>query len=104
MRTAFASSLAIALITITTTSFSPPARGASATPLDLDPVQAAQVARQRIKQRGPNRLEGVGDGDSDGCGSVNIGNQDDDSARGRVNPRNQNVIVVGPIFNTANCR
>ena len=107
MKTVLASTVAAALIMVSGVSSAPKAHAASAVPLDLDPVQAAQVARQRIKQRGPNRLNALddpGSGDSADCGSVNIGNSQDTSARGRVNPREQNVIVVGPIFNTANCR
>ncbi|MEZ5657468.1 MAG: hypothetical protein R3E83_02760 [Burkholderiaceae bacterium] len=79
---------------------------ASSEIVDMEPGDTAKVAREKIRQRGPNRLQrdGSGGGSGDDCGSVNIGNQQDDSARGRINPRNQTVIVTGNIFNTANCR
>lgn len=106
MKTLFLSPLAAALLALTAPVLPGTAHAASSDIQDLDPVQAAQVARQRIKQRGPNRLNALDDpgSGSDDCGSVNIGNQQDDSARNRVNPRNQTVIVTGNIFNTANCR
>ncbi|MEZ5650137.1 MAG: hypothetical protein R3E87_06245 [Burkholderiaceae bacterium] len=81
---------------------------ASSEIVELEPGDAAKVAREKIRQRGPNRLQALADdgsgGDSADCGSVNIGNQQDTSARGQINPRNQTTIITGNIFNLANCR
>jgi hypothetical protein len=95
-----------------------PTSAAESEPLDLEPNHQAMVARHRIKDRtGPR--QGVNrnmadDGDGAGnsrnrnqdCGSVDIGNSNsnDRSARNRVNPREQTVIVTGPVINTARCR
>ena len=85
---------------------------ASSEPIDLDPELQALVARSKIQQRGANRLEqgradrSNRDSRDDQCGSVDIGNNTSDSrtARGRLNPRTTNVIVTGPVINTARCR
>jgi len=71
---------------------------------DLDSKLQAKVARERIKQRSPRR--GKQRGENADCGNVEIGNNNSDngSARQRINPRDNTVIVTGPIINAANCR
>jgi hypothetical protein len=79
------------------------ALAASSEASDLDAKLTAKVARQRIKQRSPR--QGKDRGANSECGNVEIGNNNSDSsARSRVNPRNNTVIVTGPIINAANCR
>lgn len=78
---------------------------------DLTPDLKALIAKERIRQRtGPRGAESrdprVGN-DSQNCGSVDIGNSQEArsrSARERMNPREQTVIVTGPVVNAARCR
>ena len=84
---------------------------ADSEPLDLDPNHQALVAREKIKQRGATRRtdarQGLQqDGQDSNCGSVDIGNSNNDSrsARSRVNPRDTTVIVTGPVINAARCK
>lgn len=90
-----------------------PAAAAEAEILDLDPNHQAMVARQKLKDRGQTRRSDArlgqgrnGGGDDSQCGSVDIGNKNNNnqSARNRVNPRDTTVIVTGPVINTARCR
>ena len=87
------------------------AMAADSEPLDLDPNHQALVAREKIKQRGATRRtdarQGLQqNGQDSNCGSVDIGNSNDDSrsARSRVNPRDTTVIVTGPVINAARCK
>lgn len=87
------------------------APAAESEPLDLDPNHQALVAREKIKQRGATRRSDARqglqqNGQESGCGSVDIGNNSNDSrsARGRVNPRDTTVIVTGPVINAARCK
>ncbi len=82
------------------------AHAAQAEILELSPDLQSKVARERIKQRGPRRGTGNNDSDSENCGQVDIGNNNkaNNSARNRVNPRGQTVIVTGPVINAARCR
>lgn len=76
---------------------------ASSEATDLDAKLQAKVARQRIKQRSPR--QGKQRGENSECGNVEIGNDNSDSnARSRINPRDNTVIVTGPVINAANCR
>ena len=85
---------------------------AESDPLDLDPNHQALVAREKIKQRGATRrtdarLGQQRNGQDSNCGSVDIGNSnnnDSRSARSRVNPRDTTVIVTGPVINAARCK
>ena len=107
MKPTTSASLAACLIGLVIATGPSISRAASSEIVEMEPGDTAKVAREKIRQRGPNRLQrdgGAGGSGGDDCGSVNIGNQQDDSARGRINPRNQTVIVTGNIFNTANCR
>jgi len=86
-------------------------RAAESDPLDLDPNHQALVARERIKQRGATRRtdarQGLQqNGQDSNCGSVDIGNSNNDSrsARSRVNPRDTTVVVTGPVINAARCK
>lgn len=90
--------ISVGLAGVTTNSFA-----ASSEVTDLDAKLSAKVARQRIKQRSPR--QGKERGANSECGNVEIGNNNSDrSARSRVNPRDNTVIVTGPIINAANCR
>ena len=89
-----------------------PARAAESEPNeDLTPDLKALIAKERIRQRsGPRGAESRNprvDNDSQNCGSVDIGNSQEArgrSARERMNPRQQTVIVTGPVVNAARCR
>lgn len=89
-----------------------PAHAAESEPNeDLTPDLKALIAKERIRQRtGPRGAESrnprLGNNSQD-CGSVDIGNTAEArgrSARERVNPREQTVIVTGPVVNAARCR
>lgn len=106
------SRLMLASLVGTIASFHLPASAADSEPLDLDPNHQALVAREKIKQRGATRrtdarrgLQDNGNNDAN-CGSVDIGNNTNESrsARGRVNPRDTTVIVTGPVINAARCK
>lgn len=84
---------------------------AESDPLDLDPNLQALVAREKIKQRGATRRTDARQGQQrtgqdSKCGSVDIGNNTNESrsARNRVNPRDSTVIVTGPVINAARCK
>ena len=84
---------------------------AESDPLDLDPNLQALVAREKIKQRGATRRTDARQGQQktgqdSNCGSVDIGNNTNESrsARNRVNPRDSTVIVTGPVINAARCK
>ena len=69
------------------------------------------MAREKIKQRGATRRTDARrglqeNGNNADCGSVDIGNNTNDSrsARNRVNPRETTVIVTGPVINAARCK
>jgi hypothetical protein len=79
---------------------------------DLGPELRSLIAKERIRQRSgprgsePRNFRGGVDTSQD-CGSVDIGNSAEArgrSARERVNPRQQTVIVTGPVVNAARCR
>ncbi len=79
---------------------------------ELGPGLRSLIAKEKIRQRtGPRGSEprnfrgGVNRDDE--CGTVDIGNSSEvrgRSARERVNPREQTVIVTGPVVNAARCR
>jgi hypothetical protein len=88
-----------------------PVLAADSEPIDLDPNHQALVAREKIKQRGASRRTDARrglqqNGGDASCGTVDIGNNTEDSrsARGRVNPRDTTVIVTGPVINAARCK
>lgn len=89
-----------------------PAHAAESEPNeDLTPDLKALIAKERIRQRtGPRGAESRNPrvaNDSQNCGSVDIGNSTEArgrSARERMNPREQTVIVTGPVVNAARCR
>lgn len=90
--------VSLGLAGVTTNSFA-----ASSEITDLNSKLSAKVAKERIKQRSPRR--GKERGSNENCGNVDIGNNNsDNSARSRINPRDNTVIVTGPIINAANCR
>lgn len=87
-----------------------PVFAADAEIFDIEPNLRARIARERANQRRDERrsfgaVNEAGGGAAD-CGSVNIGNadQNDNSARSRLSQRQQTVIVTGPVINTARCR
>ena len=103
--------LVLVSLAATIASFHLPVFAADSDPLDLDPNHQALVAREKIKQRGATRRtdarRGLQDNGSDvNCGTVDIGNNTNESrsARGRVNPRDTTVIVTGPVINAARCK
>lgn len=107
--------LVLAALAVAAGSLPLPALAADSEPLDLDPELQALVAREKIKQRGATRrtdarrglqTTGTGAGSDSNCGSVDIGNSNNESrsARNRVNPRDTTVIVTGPVINAARCK
>ena len=79
---------------------------------DLGPELRSLIAKEKIRQRTgprgsePRNFRGGVDTSQD-CGSVDIGNTAEArgrSARERMNPREQTVIVTGPVVNAARCR
>ena len=103
--------LVLASLVGTIASFHLPGFAAESDPLDLDPNHQALVAREKIKQRGATRRTDARrglqeNGNNADCGSVDIGNNTNDSrsARSRVNPRDTTVIVTGPVINAARCK
>ncbi|MEZ5739507.1 MAG: hypothetical protein R3E68_08660 [Burkholderiaceae bacterium] len=102
--------LALALLVAITVPAVPSANAASSEILDLDPRDQALLAKEKVKQRGPNRLNrsftNFNEANhSNNCGNVDIGNQQQqNSARNQLNPRQSTVIVTGPVINAANCR
>ena len=91
-----------------------PATAAQSMPYDLDPGLAAKLAKEKVKQRGPRRRSADygsrnsgGNAGSDNCGSVDIGNSNNNrrmTAAERFRERNRTVIVTGPVINAARCR
>lgn len=91
-----------------------PARAADSEPNeDLGPELRSLIAKEKIRQRSaprgsePRNFRGGVDNSSQDCGSVDIGNTAEGrsrSARERMNPRAQTVIVTGPVVNAARCR
>ncbi len=103
LATFLAAAIAISLLP----GLSKPVHAAQSEIYDLDVDLQSKVAREKVKQRGPRRGSGEDKGgNSDNCGQVDIGNNDgsNNSARGRINPRGQTVIVTGPVINAARCR
>lgn len=79
---------------------------------DLGPELRSLIAKEKIRQRSgprgaePRNFRGGIDTSQD-CGTVDIGNSTQArgrSARERMNPREQTVIVTGPVVNAARCR
>jgi hypothetical protein len=89
------------------------AQAAGTEMLDLDPILAAKVAKEKAKagasgaQKGTTRnadktvTTGTGKGE---CG-INIGNVDSGKGPGRVaTPRDNTVVITGPVVNLGKCK
>ncbi|HQY47447.1 MAG TPA: hypothetical protein PLK52_08760 [Usitatibacteraceae bacterium] len=87
------------------------ARAAGTEMLDLDPLLAAKVAKEKAKAgasgaakgrtQGADKTVAAGKGE---CG-VNIGNVDSGKAPGRVaTPRDNTVVITGPVINLGKCK
>ena len=86
-------------------------RAAGTEMLDLDPILAAKVAKEKAKAgaagaakggtRNADRTTTAGQGE---CG-VNIGNVDSGKGPGKVaTPRDNTVIITGPVINLGKCK
>lgn len=89
-----------------------PALAAEAEITDLDPALAAKVAKERAKANAASKVKGksVGSGATvageDECG-VNIGNVNSGKsgpAKGINTPRENTVIITGPVINLGKCK
>ena len=87
------------------------AQAAGTEMLDLDPILAAKVAKEKAKagaagaakggKRNADRTTTAGQGE---CG-VNIGNVDSGKGPGKVaTPRDNTVIITGPVINLGKCK
>lgn len=87
------------------------ARAAGTEMLDLDPILAAKVAKEKAKAgasgatkgrtQGADRTTTAGKGE---CG-VNIGNVDSGKGPGKVaTPRDNTVVITGPVINLGKCK
>lgn len=87
------------------------ARAAGTEMLDLDPLLAAKVAKEKAKAgaagaargktQGADKAATAGKGE---CG-VNIGNVDSGKGPGRVaTPRDNTVVITGPVINLGKCK
>ncbi len=98
--------LAIAALLVGTA----PLHAATTEPMDIDPDMQAKVAREKAKARYERGVKNTDtrnkrDNDSSDCGSINIGNSDDEQKGSRkIAPREKNVIITGPVINAGNCR
>lgn len=82
---------------------------ASAEILDIDDDLRAEMQKEKLKQsRAAQANDGGNGGDQNGCGQVDIGNSGNaaggNSAIQKINPKDQTVIVTGPVINMANCK
>jgi len=86
-------------------------RAAGTEMLDLDPILAAKVAKEKAKAGAAGAVKGgksnadkavtAGQGE---CG-VNIGNVDSGKGPGKVaTPRDNTVIITGPVINLGKCK
>ena len=80
--------------------------------MDLDPVMAAKVAKEKAKAGAGAASQGKSLSSDkttvsgvDDCG-VNIGNVDTGKAgtKGVAGPRENNVIITGPVINLGKCK
>jgi hypothetical protein len=87
------------------------AQAAGTEMLDLDPILAAKVAKEKAKAGATGAAKGTtanadkaataGRGE---CG-VNIGNVDSGKGPGKVaTPRDNTVVITGPVINLGKCR
>jgi hypothetical protein len=87
------------------------ARAAGTEMLDLDPLLAAKVAKEKAKAGASGAAKGrsqaadktvaAGKGE---CG-VNIGNIDSGKVPGKVaTPRDNTVVITGPVINLGKCK
>lgn len=73
--------------------------------LDVDPGLQAKIAREKLKQTRASSGGDAGGASNNGCGQIDIGN-DDSSKRGsnQVSQRDKTVIVTGPVINATKCQ
>jgi len=84
---------------------------AGAQSLDLDPAMSAKVAKEKAKARGTEQGKGPNSSadktivqGKDDC-SVNIGNVDaSKSGPGKMAPRDNTVVITGPVINLGKCK
>ena len=81
---------------------------ATAEPADIDLELAAKIAREKAKIKRDQHEAGIdsplgGTGSSlNECGSVNIGNVNNEGNRIGAVPRNNTVVITGPVINVGN--
>jgi hypothetical protein len=89
-----------------------PVLAAEAGVVDLDPALAAKVAKEKAKASAANKVKGknVAPGATvageDECG-VNIGNIDSGKSgpgKGISTPRENTVVITGPVINLGKCK
>jgi hypothetical protein len=87
------------------------AQAAGTEMLDLDPILAAKVAKEKAKAGAAGAAKGTtanadktataGKGE---CG-INIGNVDSGKGPGKVaSPRDNTVVITGPVINLGKCK
>lgn len=87
------------------------ARAAGTEMLDLDPILAAKVAKEKAKAGAAGAAKGTtGNADKSvtagrgECG-INIGNVDSGKGPGKVaSPRDNTVVITGPVINLGKCK
>jgi hypothetical protein len=87
------------------------ARAAGTEMLDLDPILAAKVAKEKAKAGAAGASKGTAGNagkaaaaGKDECG-VNIGNVDSGKGPGKVaGPRENTVVITGPVINLGKCK
>jgi len=109
MRNVFHRSAGPALVAALALVFSA-AAGAQA--VDLDAATQAKIAKEKAKARGYEQAKGTaGAADKtvvtgkDGDCSINVGNVDaSKSGPGKMTPRENTVVITGPVINLGKCK
>ena len=87
------------------------AQAAGTEMLDLDPILAAKVAKEKAKAGAAGASKGTAGSADKGaaagkgeCG-INIGNVDSGKGPGKVaSPRDNTVVITGPVINLGKCK
>lgn len=85
---------------------------AGAQAVDLDAATQAKIAKEKAKARGMEQAKGTaGAADKtvvtgkDGDCSINVGNVDaSKSGPGKMAPRENTVVITGPVINLGKCK
>lgn len=87
------------------------AQAAGTEMLDLDPILAAKVAKEKAKAGAAGAAKGTtanaGKAATAGRGEcgINIGNVDSGKGPGKVaSPRDNTVVITGPVINLGKCK